>query len=831
MAPSLENGALRGTQVRCPGCTQFNPPGIRCPNCACGPVPAEHYGAARMLLRAGVDRFALPGRLEALEPELSRQLESQYAAQWEEARRIAQDVRRCEPFLALSGFAEESEDRWAEVLPWANPKKVPAASSRQGDGADDDTLEALHERSTVPEVRHLTALAEVNRGNPSSELLSSVLECLYEEGRIGLEAALTLTRWRVWGRTRLRENQCDLITRDARIVFERFPEQRARAAVAWVRITGQPPEVDLLFALREGLRSSDEDLRFECALCLRDEAGLFESVDSADADRASLARQTLASIESSSLLVRMVESGDARFARDVMEQLPSPPSLEMLEAVLAVAERVGGALRERVVSWARRTPFERLAPASRMRWATWARGMVAGTWPALSVLHLWEWAHEPRKGTAIEPEVASAFQGAAVRALSAAPSAERERLVGESAFRRLLLRGDVEELALVHTWVRDAACAKRLLDLLISMPGWRDETGHEHVRCARLLMAVWERPSREGVLEPLAKAVRGTSDRQVFGDALWARFQRYPEERAELLSTFAPWRAMLWERQLASETDSLVIFETWWRADSQRELPKLVEWLVGEKSPEELRRVVPSVWEAADARVDAWPRSTSHAVFLAAAPLCGALRQGHRQVVPEVEHFLAWFPDFERRVREAPVPDGESSYHNHLLSDLHVEVRLMRECLARIREEEEAQRVAALMQRVDASRIKDQELQLQALHQRTVPVESASVPPTLPRRLGGGLARWAIPELQMVPLDSEVVLPGAALETLVDFVRVLQALRMRNDALEVFSTHGLSVEEWSAQAKAWTEVMTQRRDLCMRYLQLLEATWSETPWR
>ncbi|AGC42196.1 hypothetical protein MYSTI_00847 [Myxococcus stipitatus DSM 14675] len=824
MAPALENGALRGTQVRCPGCTLFNPPGIRCPRCACGPVPAGYYGAARMLLRAGVDRFALVGRLETLEPSLAAQLELQYATQWREARRIVRDVRRCEPFLSLSGFAEESEDRWAEVLPWANPAVVPIPALGQGDGTDDEPLEQLHRRSQVPEVRHLAALAEVNQGNLSRDLLASVTGALDVQGLIGLEAALTLTRWRVWNRTRLGNAQRDILIRNARLAFEHFPEQRARAAVAWVRITGEPPEVDLLFALREGLRSPDGDLRFECALCLQDEAGLLEAATSPEADKASLARQTLAPLESSRLLARMVESGEVDFARDVMRQLRSPPSLEALDAVLAVAAKVGAALVDPVVSWAQRTPFERLAPPVHARWRTFARETL-GTWPALSVLRLWEWAHASREEDArLDEEVSSAFQGATVRALSTAPSAERERLVGESAFRRFLLRGDVAELALVHSWARDAACAERLLDLLISMPGWRDETGQGHARCARLLMAAWERPSREAVLAPLAKAVRswsGISGREVFLEALWSRFLRYPEERADVLSTFEPWRTFFWERQLASEPDALVTFETWWRVDSQLGLPKLVEWFVGEVPPEELRRRLPAVWAAAEARVDAWPRSTSHAVFLAAASLCGWLRQGHVLVVPDVERFLAWVPDFERRVREAPVHADESSYHNDLLADLHVEVRMMSEWLERFREAEEVERQAALMRRVEASRLKDHELQLQALQQG-----AGGIDPAPPRRVGGGRALWVMPELQLVPLDSEVVLPGVALETLMDFARVLQALRTQSDALEVFSAHGLSVEEWSAQAKDWGQVMTQRRDLCLRFAELLEATWS-----
>ncbi|NTX54198.1 hypothetical protein HUA74_30200 [Myxococcus sp. CA051A] len=833
MALPWENGALRGTRVRCPGCTRFNTPGIRCPSCACGPVPPEHYGAARMLLHAGVDRFSVVGRLEALEPSLSWQLESQYAARWADVLRVVADVRECQPFLTLPDFAEDAEDRWAEQLPWTQPP-IPESSS---DEDDEDFLAAMFQRSQAPEVRQLAALAKVQLRQDTRDMFSTVLSCLYQEGRAAMEAALALTRWRVWSRTRLQRQQREFIERHARDIFAGFPEHTARAAVAWVRATGKPPEVDLLFALREGLRSPDEDLRFECALVLQDEPGLLAALDSEDAEVVTEARGALASLGSSALLERLRETGDAAFVRDVLRRLPSPPTLEVLDAVLAVSAREPDALADAVQSWARNMPFERLSPEVQARWGAWARDTL-GTWPARNVMRWLEWATEEREARATP--AARAFHDAAVRALRVAPSSERAELVRAGAFTSLLALGDVEELTLVHSWARDAACAKELLDLLVSLPGRLDRLAPElgRGRSARLLMAAWERPARAAVLAPLAKAVRswsGISGREELIDAVWLRFQCHPSERAELLAAFTPWRQELWERQLAAEPDAIATFETWWRADSQLQLPGLVGWLLGDVSAQTLAERLPFVWAAAEARVDAWPRSTSHAVSSASAPLNNALRQGHDFLIPDVERFMAWLPDFERRVREAPVAEAESSYHRDLLEDIHVDVKMMGEYLERRRDEEERRRQDELRRRVEESRRRDQQRQMElaqleadrirqeqeAHRARLMSAVAQMGTPMSPER-------WfqSSPRVDAQDLDTEVILPGATLGTLLEYARVLKAMSVCGNSLEVFEARGLSIADWSTEAQAWIQAMMRRPELSVRFAQLLTAPWN-----
>ncbi|MCP3165122.1 hypothetical protein [Myxococcus qinghaiensis] len=841
MSLSWENGALRGTRVRCPGCTRFNAPGIRCPHCACGPVPPEHYGAARMLLHAGVDRFALVGRLEALEPSLSWQLESQYAARWADVLRVIADVRWCEPFLLLPGFAEEAEDRWAEQLPWAWP---PVPDSSTEDDEDEDTLAVMFRHGQASEVRQLAALAKVHLRQETRDMYSTVLSSLYEEGRAAMEAALALTRWRVWKRTRLQRQQREHIERHARAVFARFPEHTARAAVAWVRATGKPPEVDLLFALREGLRSPDEDLRFECALVLEDESGLVAALDSEDAEVVTEARGTLASLGSSTLLSRLATTGDAAFVRDVLRRLPSPPTLEVLEAVLAVTAREPDALADAVQSWARNMPFERLSPDVLARWGTFARDTL-GTWPARNVLRWLEWATDEREARATP--AARAFHAAAVQALRTAPSAERAELVRAGGFTTLLALGDVEELTLVHSWARDAACAEPLLNLLVSLPGMLDRLAPEvgRGRSARLLMAAWEKPARAAVLAPLAKAVRswsGISGREELIDAVWLRFQRYLDERADLLATFMPWRQELWERQLAAEPDPLVIFETWWRADSQLQLPKLVGWLLEDVPARTLAERLPFVWAAVETRVDGWPRSTSHAAFYASSRLNNALREGNDFLIPDVERFLEWLPDFERRVREAPVQEAESSYHRDLLEDIHVDVKMMGEYLQRQRDDEEEQRQAELRRRVEESRRRDQQRRIemaqreaeaaqreaarvreeQEAHRARLMNAVAQMGPPV------SLERWfqARPQVDAQELDTEVILPGAKLGTLLEYARVLKAMSVSSDSLAVFEARGLSIADWSTEAQAWIQAMMRRPELSVRFAQMLTAPWT-----
>ncbi|MCE9673108.1 hypothetical protein LY474_35410 [Myxococcus stipitatus] len=837
MAPPWENGARRGTWTRCPGCTRFKSPGSRCPACACGAIPAERYGAARMLLHGGVDRFALAERVAALEPSLARQLEARYAHAWACVCRLVEATRRCLPHLTLGGFVEEVEDHWAGLLPGSEPP----LRHEDEPAWEDAPLELLARRGHVPDLRQLAGLAEVNQGVPAYDVLASVVALLTGDGVVAQEAALAVTRWRVWPRVRLGRSQHEALVRHARAIFERFPDHSARAAVAWVRATGEEPELDLFHALRMGLGHEDADIRFECALCLDDEDTLLEALDSEVPERVSEARRALASLGSSRLAERLSVTSDAGFARDVLKRLPTSCPLESLDAVLTAAARMEGGLASELRAWTLHRPFAELSPEAQGRWARWARD-ARGRVSAEEALRFLEWA-----GAAAESrgsEAVRVFRDTATRAVGAVPSSERAELVRASGFVHWLALGDGDVAALLHTWARDAACAEPLLDLLLSLPvrlgRWEEE---QHTgQAARLLMAVWERPDRAPVHAPLRKALRsnlGTSQRQELIDAVWLRFQRHPSERAELLATFAPWRRELWERQLASSGAPTGWFETWWRADSPLQLPALVEWFIREAPAQALPERLPFVWEAAHARVDAWPRSTSHAVSWAAGPLNNALREGHDFLIPQVERFLEWFPDFERRVLAAPVPDEESSYQRHLLEDIHVDVQMMRRYLEQRREDAERERELELRRRVEESRRRDQERQLALQHEeaerarqeaerrrqaleahRLRLLATADIVPPPARRVPVG-----VPRVQAAPLDEEPLLPGARLATLMDYARLLKAMMASGDMLGVLASWDLSLQDWSTEAREWTQVMVRRPDVTLRLGQLMAAPW------
>jgi hypothetical protein len=808
-----ENGARRGPKVRCPSCTRFNAPGLPCPECGCGPVPPERYGAARMLFHAGVDRFALMERLEALAPSQVEHLEAQYATLWTGVRRLLEDVRRWEPDLLLGGFPEEVEDLWARWLPWRVP-----------------SLEAGDDWSPVEELRWLEALAAMNRGETSPAQVSAAVSCLHDEGRFGLEAALALTRWRVWPYVRLSRQGRERIQQSARVIAARYPEHEARAAVAWVRAAGREPEVDILFTLRKGLHHPDADVRFECALCLEDEDGLLAALDSPDARVASEARRRLAARGSAKLLDRLSASGDADFARDVLKRLPTSAPPGTLGVLLAVSARVKGGLAGELHGWATGTPFAELTAEDQTRWATWARSTLREL-PAEDALRFLEWAAAaPDAG---DSEAVRAFESAAAEALARATPPERARLLRGAEFVRFLSLAGPGETPLLHIWSRQEACAEPLLDTLASLTGRMDRWGQStNGQAARLLMAVWAPPARERLLGPLAEAVRswsGISGREELIEAVWRRFQESPEERADLLTTFEPWRRELWERQCAAEPDPLARFETWWRVDAPTRLPERVNDLVRE-SPmkvEDLPRRLARVWAAAESRVDAWPRSTSLAVSYAAAVLSGELRSGADALAPEAERFLAWFPDFERRVLAAPPAEGESSYHRHFLEDLHVDVRLMRERLVRLREDAERAREEELRRKVAESRRRDEERRAEAARldaerrAEEARIHSAKLLASLPPVT----TVLPLPGVPGLPIDDEVILDGARLPTLMHYVRLLKAMSGGADVLALFAAHGLTVETWTVECNAWGQAMIRRPDLAMRFGALMAAPW------
>ncbi|NVI99615.1 hypothetical protein HV824_16010 [Myxococcus sp. AM009] len=810
MHPPLENGARRGAQVRCPACTRFHAPGLLCPRCDCGPVAPERYGAARMLVHAGVDRYALADRVLLLPTSMAEHLEARYARMWALVRRLLVGVRRHAPALLLQGFEAEVEDRWAQRLPWHVPEAESAGEPEEG----------LHAAAPAPELRWLSALVEVHGEAPSPAALEAVLPCLEDDGRFGCEAALALTRWRVWPRARRYRVDTARIARLALAAFSRFPEQGARAAVAWVRATGQAPEVDLLLALREGLRHPDEDVRFECVLCLQDEDGLFDAVESEDLARASEARGALAARGSVRLLERMASRGDAAFALDVLRRLPAQAPPGALSALLTVSDRVEGGLAAALHGWARGRPFAELSLEERALWADWALARLARL-SAEDALRFLEWAAAASEADRVEET--RAFVSAVSESLAREPPSLRVSRFQDAAFSRFLTLADDEDALRLHAWSREAPCMEPLLEAVLSLPSrqrWGDALAPG--QGARLLMALWTGEGRERLLAPLAKVVRawsGGSQEAVFIDAVWRRFQQHPDERADLLATFTPWRAALWERQQAAEADAVVCFQTWWPVEDPEQLPERVEALVRQSPPEDLARRLEPVWKAAEARVEAWPRATSLAVSYAAAVLSGAVRQGVDVLGPDAERFLSWFPGLRERVAAASPTSRERRCSRDFLEDIEVDARLIREHLERRREREEQAREAELQRMVAASRQRDLERQRELLTHQVEASPPAHVVEVAPLVL-------LSPRGPVQPLDLEEWFPEARLRTLLDYTRLLKVMSANNDVMAVFEAHGLSVATWTSEATAWGALLVRRPELALRFSELFQGPWA-----
>ena len=325
----------------------------------------------------------------------------------------------------------------------------------------------------------------------------------------------------------------------------------------------------------------------------------------------------------------------------MIQALPRPVSPEALEALLSASERGEDRLGEPLLRLTDGAPFSEWSEVDRARWGTWARTVLHSLSGELALCFL-QWAGQPP----VTSEVVRVFVEAAAEALAREPVAVRARQLEDAYASRFLALASPEEEPLLRQWAREPECslplARTLMTLTSRIQGWAEPKG----QAARLLMAVWEGPGRDALLEPLRQAVRewsGIVGREELLEAVWERFLSHPGERAELLSVFAPWRQELWERQLASPEDAVARFEAWWRIDPEG-FARQADLPMREAPAQELPRRVACVFSAAEEVVRAQPKIATLAVFYAASALANAFRAGEDWLVPEVERFLKVVP-------------------------------------------------------------------------------------------------------------------------------------------------------------------------------------------
>jgi hypothetical protein len=248
-----------------------------------------------------------------------------------------------------------------------------------------------------------------------------------------------------------------------------------------------------------------------------------------------------------------------------------------------------------------------------------------------------------------------------------------------------------------------------------------------------------------------------------------------------------------------------------------------------------------AAFEAAGRVVATRPRTAAATVSSAAAALVNAYRE---KADPAMDGWISalasHFAAFELLFREArPESDSESGAEG-LLEDVRTELRLARE--ARERRERDAQRrleeeqrrldrEARERQQEEQRRELERQQQARALAQReaeakavalTARGSAAGVKATAPERPPGALQPGIPPE----PIDSEPLLPGTPLPTLVDYVRFMKELSAGVDVLQLFSSRGLTAQSWSVLVSGWSAILGGRLEVVLRFGRLMAAPWA-----
>jgi hypothetical protein len=218
-------GKATRAESRCFWCTRWTPDGKYCRHCGAETVEERLFAAARMLKDAGTDRFTVPKMLQELPPDQVENFTYIYQRHGIVLARHIDDLIFLEKYLHQQQWSIDLEDQLIKDLPWSDEvvnRYTMAPLSPQGDL---ERVREIHRLSPFESTRALAAMVALRLGlenykplppqhlpndlpitmtsrsgdlPPGKELLLEVREALhYPEAQIRLEAALTLSHWRV----------------------------------------------------------------------------------------------------------------------------------------------------------------------------------------------------------------------------------------------------------------------------------------------------------------------------------------------------------------------------------------------------------------------------------------------------------------------------------------------------------------------------------------------------------------------------------------------------------------------------------------------------------
>lgn len=287
-------------------------------------VPADRYGAARMMKDAGVDRLSLAKRLGELDPGQLDTFASIYARQAAIVALRVDECRFAESFLVQRAFSLSLEDELIASIPTSKEKLAELGGGPQApfENAADPAalLRAIAANSPVRLTRTLAQIARIGRGDvDEASWTAARASTSYGYGPIAIEGAFALVRpsvravsaeWKRdsgWVLPHLDHDALAKIGEIARVALadERLAPWAAVAVALAIDLPSRIPwhaehaaamaeREKIHDALMRGLDSGDPELRFAAALALRDPARLEPELASGDARRVALAQTALA---------------------------------------------------------------------------------------------------------------------------------------------------------------------------------------------------------------------------------------------------------------------------------------------------------------------------------------------------------------------------------------------------------------------------------------------------------------------------------------------------------------------------------------------------------
>jgi hypothetical protein len=838
----VQCGGVVRAERRCAACTQWTPAARYCRHCACELVPDAWYGAARMLVVAGVDGLSLASRLLALDEAQREVFASRFAVQRAALTQHVEAARWVEQFLRTKGHADRLEERWVSFLPTV-AERLEQLQWPLPESADPDTrLSALAESAPHLELRELAHLALAWRGHRAHFLAHRHVR---EDDVLGEEAVLLLAHQNALG---LAVSKPPLeawlaVTKALRVRSPSRPDVAHSRAVA-LRLANARWRLDEAIGLpadsfhdrldhwqqalsleklepplRQGLLDERPSVALGCAVALGDEPTLVRLLESAP-DVASVALQYLGVLGSSVLAERLVQSRDEAQRASVIAAFRPPLSGKDMLAVVARLSEFSPRTRRAALQLIEHSPYDESPAEGLAALEAWAaRG------PFLEADAVWEllrWVGQT--GVATAPyRIANAigpYLDLAVATARSAASFDVWQMGG------LFEAGPWPSVtAFLAQALDDEAHWRSVIDRLFSVMG----VLHSHAeppddRGQRLFMSLWERlggQGRQRLAPRLAERLWPERlNESLFGlrDALLDWHFAHADERRVSWQALASWRCDLDLRADArvraidggDPVRHFALLSGWSEADA----PKLLNALFDELGPdarltglvEPAMNVAGKLIAQGQTRLGLWLAASlmSHVVNRFREQPEGPFRQAALSLAP-----LHLQLERVRHTSRSLAPDDDvSGFDEQMATELRLAQEVVDEEQQRVRQqaqaaaEAEARRLAA-----EAEAKRQAEATQAAQHQARAALEAAQA-----ATKAVSVASEAV---------NEVLLNDQPLRTLGEYAAFLKAMQRGGDVMALLETAKMTPQSWGACASAWATQLQQKPQLAMHFMQLL----------